>query len=407
MQEDNLARDNDYDDPHRNNFLPQTASYYDNREFNKNTSYSKKSSNKAIVAVCLVASIVSGFLGGTFGRKPGAVSSSKPPVIYEAVDNTEYSSITDTYTNSIVDVVNRCADSVVEITTEVPVRGTVIEQYIVEGGGSGVVLTEDGYILTNEHVLQNPNHKITVTLRNGESYDAKVVASDYITDVMVLKIEPKSRLVPVVFGDSDQLTVGEKAIVIGNPLGQLGGTVTDGIISALDREIRIEGRPMRLLQTNAAINPGNSGGGLFNTVGQLVGLVNAKYSGSSGIEGLGFAIPSNVVKETAAELINSGYVLRPTIGVELADILDYRRAMYANVQELGCYVRSVKEDSGAQEAGVMEGDRLVSLNGNAISEYADVAAFLMGTEIGQTIDVVVSRGGREVALKVTLKESRP
>ena len=180
-----------------------------------------------------------------------------------------------TFTHSdISGIVEKCANSVVEINIET--QGTIYGYYTYtqQGNGSGVIISKDGYILTNNHVINGAN-KIQVTLRDGTKYDAELIGKDSKTDVAIIKINA-NHLTPAILGDSSTLTVGELAIAIGNPLGQLGGTVTDGIISALEREIKLENSTMNLIQTNAAINPGNSGGGLFNANGELVGVVVAK-----------------------------------------------------------------------------------------------------------------------------------
>ena len=217
------------------------------------------------------------------------------------------------------------SDSVVEITTESVATSTFFSNYVTTGAGSGVVFTSDGYIVTNNHVIEDAN-TITVTLHNGEIYTAELIATDSKTDLAVIKIDA-SDLTPAILGDSDALVIGEDAIAIGNPLGELGGTVTNGIISALDREVTVDGQKMNLLQTNAAINPGNSGGGLFNAKGELIGIVSAKSSGED-IEGLGFAIPVNDVKEVVVQLIENGYVAgRPSLGVKVYDVTSLQMAM--------------------------------------------------------------------------------
>jgi serine protease Do len=325
--------------------------------------------------------------------------------MYQSVDRGTGSSAPGQDT-TIMDVVKTAENSVVEIMTESPTMGNFFNQFITDGGGSGVVLTEDGYILTNNHVVEDAD-KITVRLKNGQTYDAALIGKDAKTDIAVLKIKPSEKLVPVVFGNSDNIAVGEKAIVIGNPLGELGGTVTDGIISALDREIRISGQTMTLLQTNADINPGNSGGGLFNTKGELIGIVNAKYA-STELEGLGFAIPSNLAKNAASELIDIGYISgRPAIGVTLVDIQDYRTAMYYNVEEFGVYIMEVLPGSGAEKAGLRQGDRIVSINGEETLQYSDIEAFLRGASVGAQVKVGIDRNGESITKNVTLGEMKP
>lgn len=201
---------------------------------------------------------------------------------------------------SIPEVASKNANSVVEIYTEHVVRNRWLIPVVAEGGGSGVIIKSNGYIVTSSHII-NGARKITVRLKNGTEYSAALVGEDTQKDIAVIKIEATD-LKAVTYGDSSKLVVGELAVVIGNPLGLLGGSVTEGIISALSRSITIDGNTMSLLQTSAAINPGNSGGGLFDKHGKFVGLVTAKSSGTD-IEGLGFAIPANTVKDVVKTLM--------------------------------------------------------------------------------------------------------
>lgn len=196
---------------------------------------------------------------------------------------------------TVAQVVDLVADTVVEITTTNVVTDIFYGQYVTSGAGSGVIITENGYIITNYHVIDGAR-SVTVRLTDGSEFDADIVGGDQSTDVAVLKINATG-LNAAVLGSSRSLVVGQEVVAIGNPLGSLGGTVTDGIISALDRSVVVDGHRMTLMQTNAAINPGNSGGGLFNRAGELIGIVNAKQS-NTGIEGLGFAIPIDIAWES-------------------------------------------------------------------------------------------------------------
>ena len=221
----------------------------------------------------------------------------------------------------------------------------------------------------------------------------------------VLKINA-SGLRPVTFGDSDNLNVGETAVAIGNPLGELGGTVTNGIISAKDRSITLDNQQMTLLQTNAAINPGNSGGGLFNSRGELIGMVVAKSSGSD-VEGLGFAIPSNLVSKIAQELIANGYVTgRPALGVTVLSIENAQTAMQYGVSSLGVYITDVESGSAADKAGLQAGDRIISINNLVVESFADLSAALDNYAVGDTVEIMVSRGGSTVTVSLTLQEKK-
>ncbi|HHV71653.1 MAG TPA: trypsin-like serine protease [Clostridia bacterium] len=300
---------------------------------------------------------------------------------------------------SIEDIARIASKSVVEITTETVKTDIRMRQYISEGAGSGVIISSDGYIVTNNHVIKGAS-KITVTTNDGRNYQAQLVGKDTKTDLAVIKIQA-SGLQPAVFGNSDQLVVGELAVAIGNPLGQLGGTVTEGIISALNRDIIIDGETMNLLQTSAAINPGNSGGGLFNKRAELIGIVNAKSSGV-GIEGIGFAIPVNTVKDVVNQIMNYGYVRgRVEVGVTLVDISDIRTALLYHLPGTGVYVLEVRDRSSGFEVG----DRIIKADGKEIRSSTDFKQVLSKHKVGDVLQVVVQRGNRIVGLKVTLKEA--
>jgi serine protease Do len=301
---------------------------------------------------------------------------------------------------TIPEIYEQTSESVVEISTERMQTAGGMGQYIFSGAGSGVVITADGYIVTNNHVIEGAE-TITVTLKNGESYEASLAGRDSRTDIAVLKVEA-SGLKPVLFGDSDTIIVGERAIVIGNPLGELGGTVTEGIISALDREIVVDGEGMTLLQTSAAVNPGNSGGGLFNSRGEMIGIVNAKTGGFN-VEGLGFAIPINSAAEIIEQVIEYGYVPgRPVMGVRLLDITDPGTAAYYRVPTTGVYVYGSVGLNNLQT-----GDRLLKIGDREIKSIFDVREAIDSYEVGETIVVTVQRGNNEVELPVTLIEATP
>ena len=288
--------------------------------------------------------------------------------------NSNLSVVSSNATNglSVAEIASLVSDSVVEISVSAT-SNSYFGSYTTTGSGSGVIISEDGYVLTNNHVISGAS-EINVRLKNGTEYIATLVGKDSKTDVAVLKIEA-SNLTAAVIGDSSKLQVGDLAVVIGNPLGQLGGTVTDGIISALEREINLDGTTMNLIQTNAAINPGNSGGGLFNSRGELVGIVVAKSSGLD-VEGLGFVIPINDVSSEINDILNLGYVSgRPFLGVSLSDsssssstpidIFDFFSNYSSQSRSYGPRVTDVVEGSAAEEAGIKVGDNIVSIDGTS------------------------------------------
>jgi len=305
---------------------------------------------------------------------------------------------------SVSQIAEKAADSIVEITTETVVTSTFMQQYVSEGAGSGVIISTDGYIATNNHVIADASN-ITVKLRNGTEYTSTLIGTDSESDIALIKIDATD-LTAAIFGDSSKLVVGELAVAIGNPLGSLGGTVTDGIISALDRTIEIDNVEMTLLQTNAAINPGNSGGGLFNEFGELIGIVNAKSSGT-GIEGLGFAIPINIAKNVINSIYEFGYVRgRIDDGIDVIDITDTATAWSYRVSTLGLYILSVDEGSNAEDAGIKSGDRIISVNGTDISSSDDYSKVLNELSIGDNIEMKLSRNGKEITKNFELEEKK-
>lgn len=304
----------------------------------------------------------------------------------------------------VASVSDLAAGSVVEIATEIVSNdfysyffsGTNVRQ----GAGSGVILSEDGYILTCYHVIKNAN-TITVATREGQTFDATVVGGDEEEDIAIIKVEAEG-LTPAVMGDSDELQVGSPVVAIGNPLGQLGGTVTAGIISALERQVTIDDQTFTVLQTDAAINSGNSGGGLFNAKGELIGLVDAKAA-DIGVEGLAFALPLNNIKDYIEDIVAHGEVVsRVTLGVQLLDATDQRTALSYRLDELGVYILSVQDNSNAAYAGLKVGDRIVSIDGTEVESAQQVIDIISGKEVGDTLEMVIVRGGEEQQLSVIL-----
>lgn len=385
---------------------PQT-SYTPTEQQEKPKKKKEKKTGGGIIALCIILSLVCGFAGafGGFvlfnnvfsdnaenGENTGANGNT---VIYESVDKDLPDGVVNAGTVSTVAAT--ALPSVVEITTEAVVNNSFYGQYVTEGAGSGVIISKDGYIVTNNHVVAGSSN-IKVRLSNGDEHNAKLIGTDPQTDIAVIKIDVEN-LSTAIYGDSSKLIIGELTVAIGNPLGELGGTVTDGIISALDREIIVEGEHMVLLQTNAAVSPGNSGGGLFNANGELIGIVNAKSSGDS-IEGLGFAIPINTAKPIIQDLIEKGHVTgRPSIGITIIEITsDYER-FYYGVSDYGVYIQKALNEE------LKSGDRIIALDGNSVSSSADIKSVLNGHKVGDDITLTVSRKGKIVDVKLTLIDS--
>ena len=348
----------------------------------------------AIIACCLVLSIGCG-IGGAYL----IARTNQSSVIYQ--DTSKIVSTGSQDSSTIKSVVEQCANSVVEIQTESVTNGSnPFQQYVSSGAGSGVILTQDGYIVTNHHFIEDANTN-TVRTRSVDEYNASLVGFDEQSDLAVLKIDATG-LTPAVLGDSTTLEVGDLAIAIGNPLGELGGSVTSGIISALDREMTIDGQTMTLLQTDAAVNPGNSGGGLFNANGDLIGIVNAKSSGEN-VEGIGFAIPISTATDIIDELIANGEVTsRPTLGVSLYNVEDEMTASQLGVDSTGVYIVQIVDGGAADNAGLRSGDRIVSVDGSEVSSASDVRAALNKHKIGESISITVERNGQTQDFDVAL-----
>lgn len=368
----------------------------------------KKPASKGFVAAMLIVSILCsaalGFGGGYLANNMNKTSSGSININKVEASNTSSSGKSTANTTS--DIVKKTADSVVEIATEGVKTGSFAQQYVVKGAGSGVIISEDGYIITNHHVIEGAN-SVTVTLRDGNtSYTAAVIGSDSDNDIALLKVDAKG-LTPATFGDSSKLAVGDYVVAIGNPLGELGGTVTDGIISALARDVTIEDQNMTLLQTNAQISPGNSGGGLFNANGELIGIVNAKDSATE-VEGIAFAIPINNVLDIIDDLKSYGYVTgKIDLGMQLTDITSKDTAFYYGVNQTGCYVLSVTRGSNAETAGFTTGDLITKVNGTSVSTSADVEKALENSKVGDNVKFTVYRNGTTKDLSLILAEYVP
>lgn len=296
---------------------------------------------------------------------------------------------------SFQEIYRQVSPSVVSITAVLPMG---VSQ------GTGVVMTADGYIITNAHVIEGA-FRADVSLEDGRSFQAKLVGSDAATDLAVLKVEAED-LSPAVFGDSDQMMVGDTVVAIGNPMGeQLRGTMTDGILSAINRDMEVDGNTMTLLQTTAALNTGNSGGALINDQGQVIGITNMKLISNvsdNALEGLGFAIPTSTVKPVVDALIADGVVTgRPTLGVTVRTMYSAEQSAYGVDQ--GLMVVSVTAGSGAE--GVLEpGDILLTANGTDLNTIDDLMAVRDGLQAGDAIDFEVLRGEERFTAAVTLVE---
>ncbi len=357
------------------------------------------------LAVTMVFSCGLGFGGGYFANKVNTSTSGSLNITKTSNSGTTTTASSTSTANSTSEIVKKTADSVVEISTESVVTGSFAQQYVQQGAGSGVIISQDGYILTNNHVINGAN-SVKVRLRDSTEYDATIIGSDSDNDIALLKVSATG-LSPATFGDSNSLAVGDYVVAIGNPLGELGGTVTDGIISALARKVTIEDTQMTLLQTNAQVNPGNSGGGLFNANGELVGIVNAKQSATE-VEGIAFAIPINNVLDILSDLKEYGYVTgKVDLGIDFTDITSDETAFYYGVNQTGCYVLSVDSGSNAEKAGVTRGDLVTKVNDTDVSSSSDITTALEKAEVGDTVTFTVSRRGTSKTISFVLEEYIP
>ena len=378
----------------------------------------KKFNGKRVArsAVALVLAAAMGFAGGFVGAKFGGsgkvvIQQVAPSSTADSASGSD-SSITAASSSGSSLTTEQVADlvspSVVVITTEQVVYSQWSwygQNQVESGAGSGVIISSDGYILTCAHVVDGAS-TITVTI-GDKDYTATLVGEDTTSDIAVIKIDADG-LTPATVGNSDSLKVGQSVMAVGNPLGELGGTVTGGMISALNRSVTIQGRSsvntMSLIQMDASVSPGNSGGGLFNMNGELVGIVNAKSS-SSDAEGLGFAIPINDAIKVAQELLENGYVTgRPYLGITYLAVTDAQTASQLGVNAYGVYVVEVVKGGPAEKAGLQAGDRIVSVDGTEIASKDDLGTLMQKHAAGDTLSITIARDGQMQTVNVTLGE---
>ena len=268
--------------------------------------------------------------------------------------------------------------------------------------GTGFLITEDGYILTNHHVVDGAS-SVSVTLYNGESYDAKVIGSDEDYDIAVIKIDVTGAT-PVVLGDSSKLAIGESVAAVGNPLGELTFSMTEGIVSCVNRAINVDGTPFNMIQVDCSINPGNSGGPLFNSYGEVVGIVSAKYSSYSNttVEGIGFAIPINDVVSLVKDIMTNGYVTNKAyMGITPQTMTAQMAQQYRYDVTEGVFVCSVDPDSAADKAGLKLGDVITKMDDKDIASYEDLVAAKKSYSAGDTVTLTVYREGKTIEVELT------
>ena len=285
------------------------------------------------------------------------------------------------------------------------------QEYTQTAAGSGIIISEDGYVLTNNHVISGAD-KITVYVNSGDgseeqSYEATLVGSSESNDIAVLKIDATG-LNAAAFGDSDQIEVGELAVAIGNPMGQVHGSVTAGIISAVEQELTIDDVTINAIQTDAAINPGNSGGALFDSYGNVIGIVYAKSSSVS-IEGIGYAIPVNNIKDLVAQMINDPDSVKDQtkgsqimLGITIRDITEDMSKQYS--MPVGVYITEVSSMSAAERAGLQKGDIITEFAGETVTSADDLNAIKATQTSGDTVSVKIDRNGKEMTLDLVIPQ---
>lgn len=354
------------------------------------------------IAVGLVLAMLMGFIGSVIGNAVTGnghttmLEGNRPSSVIDlaTVDTSKLMTASEVYAANV--------NSTVGITTSVTTNFWGF-QTTSAASGSGFILTADGYILTNFHVIESSS-SISVTLYDGTSYDAVLVGYDESNDIAVLKIDA-SDLSPVVLGDSDNLNVGDDVIAIGNPLGELTFSLTAGAVSALDREITLSsGVMMNLIQTDCAINSGNSGGALFNLYGEVIGITNAKYSSSgteASIDNIGFAIPINHIRSIVDSIIEKGYISKPYIGVSVGDVSEETMGYGLPA---GAAVKSVVEDSPAEKAGIKVNDIITAVNGNEITGRSELSETISSCAVGDKLTLTVYRQGETLSIDVTVGE---
>ena len=357
------------------------------------------------IIVAVIGAVIGGGIvigaGGHFLANPLQKNQTVPPSA--VLPPPTQLQMSDARNTAVVRAAQAVGPAVVGIVNKAYARDLYNHKVLTEqGSGSGVIVNSNGYIATNYHVVANAQ-ELSVSMADGRTFTGKVVGVDQPTDLAVVKIDAEE-LPAAVLGDSDALLVGEPAIAIGNPLGlEFRGSVTVGVISALNRSIDIGERRFKLIQTDAAINPGNSGGALVNADGVVVGINSAKIS-VEGVEGIGFAIPTNTARPIIQSIIEKGKVVRPYLGVSIIDQNTAPRYGYVLNIDKGVYVAAIAANGPAAKANIRQGDVIVKVGGKDANSLVDVRAAIDAQAIGDRVEVVLERDGKAVTVNVVLEE---
>ena len=372
-----------------------------------------RSGTLKLACMCLVCALVGGLVGGFISWnavKGNLADGTAKDNSVKPISGTTVGKKVSTETASANEIYELGCKQTVGVSLESTRANIFGQQSASAVAGTGFIITSDGYIMTNYHVIesaQKSEHKIQVLFKDKSSFEAKIVGFDEDNDVAVLKIDA-SDLSPVSIGNSDDIAVGDSVFAIGNPLGELDFSMTSGRVSALDRSITIErnGTAINMFQFDAAINSGNSGGPVYNESGEVIGIATAKV-GSSGVEGLGFAIPINDAADIANELITKGYVSgKAYMGVNIDNRYTSVYAQYYSMPE-GAYVYNVESGGCAEKSGLAAGDIITKVGSEAIGGYSDLNAAIKSFKAGESTEIVVYRGGEYVTLRITFDEAKP
>lgn len=401
-------------------FVPQdeateVPNYYapEEKKPRERSSEAHRSGTLKLACMCLVCALVGGLVGGFISWnavKGNLADGTAKDNSVKPISGTTVGKRVSTETASANEIYELGCKQTVGVSLESTRANIFGQQSASAVAGTGFIITSDGYIMTNYHVIesaQKSEHKIQVLFKDKSSFEAKIVGFDEDNDVAVLKIDA-SDLSPVSIGNSDDIAVGDSVFAIGNPLGELDFSMTSGRVSALDRSITIErnGTAINMFQFDAAINSGNSGGPVYNESGEVIGIATAKV-GSSGVEGLGFAIPINDAADIANELITKGYVSgKAYMGVNIDNRYTSVYAQYYSMPE-GAYVYNVESGGCAEKSGLAAGDIITKVGSEAIGGYSDLNAAIKSFKAGESTEIVVYRGGEYVTLRITFDEARP
>ena len=357
-------------------------------------------SGKVIALALVCALVVGGFVGAGVSaaakvNHTGIQVSDREVAQVQTlkVDGSKQMTMSEVYASNVNSVVS------INVSSTTNYFGQQVET---AASGTGFFITEDGYILTNHHVVSGAS-SVSVTLYNGESYDAKVIGSDEDYDIAVIKIDVTGAT-PVVLGDSSKLAIGESVAAVGNPLGELTFSMSEGIVSCVNRAINVDGTPFNMIQVDCSINPGNSGGPLFNSYGEVVGIVSAKYSSYSNttVEGIGFAIPINDVVSLVKDIMTNGYVTtKAYMGITPQNMTAQMAQQYRYDVTEGVFVCSVDPDSAAAKAGLKLGDVITKMDDKTISSYEDLVAAKKSYSAGDTVTLTVYREGKTIEVELT------